>query len=126
MKFDNLFFKIALKCKVVHSIPGRMRINIPLTQKIPSSWKGSSEKLFVFLKKIPGIQDVSFNYATGNALILYDDQIISEKEILDALNQLGSLLYKHRDELSRFAAEDQDKAIDYLMKLLEMHLKEKG
>ncbi len=121
MKVEDLIFKVLLRFKVVHSIPGRIRIHIPMSQKIPLEWKQSLENLDR-LKTLEGIREVSFSMVTGNALIHYDSQKVTEEEIIDTLRQIAGVLKTHRRELSRRADQDQHQALEYLLNLLKVHI----
>lgn len=121
MNFEHLLFKVLLRFKVVHSIPGRIRIHIPMSRKIPAEWKQSLENLDQ-LKELKGIREVSFSVVTGNALIYYDPTMTSEKEIIDALRQIAKVLNNHRLELSQRANQDQNQALEYLLNLLKVHI----
>ncbi|GEM_PF-3662984 len=121
MKVEEIVFKVLLRFRVVHSIPGRIRIHVPMSQRIPTEWKQSLENLDR-LKNLAGIQEVSFSVITGNALIHYDPEKISEKEIIETLRQIAKVLKAHRQELIRRADLDQHQALEYLLNLLKVHI----
>ncbi len=121
MNVEDLIFKVILRFKVVHSIPGRIRIHIPMSRKIPREWKQTLENLDR-LKNFEGIREVNFSVITGNALIYYDPEKISDKQIIDTLRQIAKVLNNHRRELSRRADQDQNQALEYLLNLLKVHI----
>ena len=121
MNVEDLIFKVILRFKVVHSIPGRIRIHIPMSRKIPREWKQTLENLDR-LKNLEGIREVNFSVITGNALIYYDPEKISDKQIIDTLRQIAKVLNNHRRELSRRADQDQNQALEYLLNLLKVHI----
>jgi len=70
-----------------HAIDGRMRIGIP---GVKGSW-AKAQELRDRIINYPGINDVSPNPTTGNVLITYDPQRISQYDILKSLYELGYL-----------------------------------
>jgi copper chaperone CopZ len=71
----------------VHALAGRLRIKIP---KI----KGTADKareLEEQLEQFTGIESVSANPTTGNALVLYNPHRIDQWQIISSLRDLGYL-----------------------------------
>ncbi len=78
---------------VVHSIPGRLRIRFTggaKAREFLQKQKNIPEKLFLY--KLRGIEAFEFNPLTSKALIIYDTDLVSEKEILAWLNRLLELI----------------------------------
>ena len=69
----------------VHSLEGRLRINVP---KIKRALREALE-VELRLHQVPGVREVSASAATGNVLIHYDPGCVTEKEIISALINLG-------------------------------------
>lgn len=109
-----------LKFKVKHAIPGRMRIHVPYSQKIPKKWQVPPEKMN-FFTQIDGVNEVTFSYITGNALILYDSSKITQDEIMIILKRAAEILQQHRKEICHIADQDQERALKFLQNLLETH-----
>ena len=70
-----------------HAIDGRMRIGIP---GVKGSWTKAQE-LKDRIINYQGINDVRPNPTTGNVLIVYDPQRISQYDVLKSLYELGYL-----------------------------------
>ena len=121
MTVEDLLFKVLLRFKVVHSIPGRIRIHIPMSRKIPEEWGASLEHLDR-LTNLKGIEKVSFSNLTGNALINYDPEVTSEKEIIDALREIAKVFKTHHKEITRRADQNRQEALEYLLDLLRIHI----
>jgi hypothetical protein len=71
----------------LHALDGRMRIKI-------NEVKGSSDaaaEITRYLLSCHGIEEVNANPVTGNVLILYNNQLISQKGILHRLEEAGYL-----------------------------------
>ena len=106
--------------RVLHAIPGRIRLQIPFWKKIPKEWMLESNTLALD-QFLPGIRDIRLNSVTGTVLISYDPECVTEQEILDSLDEMARLLQQHRKQLSKFGPEQRDEALAYLQKLAEAH-----
>jgi heavy-metal-associated domain-containing protein len=72
----------------LHGLDGRLRIKI-------AAVKGSTQQaqeIEQHFQACEGIMEVSANPVTGNVLILYDSQRITQETILDLLHRQGYLL----------------------------------
>jgi hypothetical protein len=67
--------------KVVHAIPGRVRVKIPRLREDPAFAREIQERL----SAVQGIQQVEINSVTGSLLVLYD------RTALESLDSLLSL-----------------------------------
>lgn len=74
------------KISVVHSIPGRLRINVFGIKQYPDMAKSYAPALEKALLSISGVKSADICFATGNVLIAYDFKKISDSEILARLN----------------------------------------
>ena len=55
--------------RVVHRLPGRIRIHIPILEKLPSGWSTYSEHTTQLIKMRNGVKDVKIQPDTGSLLI---------------------------------------------------------
>lgn len=81
--------------KVVHSIPGRLRLFVPNLSKVPEELKkydGEVKKLILSKK---GLKSVEYSYITNKILLYYDPNLISEKEILEWMNKVWKTVINH-------------------------------
>ena len=76
MNIKNHIIKHFIKFKVVHSIPGRLRLKVSNASKIPQEAKEYDKYVVQGLKMLEGITDVEFNYITGSVVITYEEKII--------------------------------------------------
>ena len=83
--------------KVVHSIPGRLRLFVPNLSKVPEELKkyDSEVKKLILSKK--GIKSVEYSYITNKILLYYDPNLISEKEILEWMNKVWKTVVNHSE-----------------------------
>jgi len=91
MKIPFVLKLLHLKPRVVHRLPGRVRVHIPALREISADIQKIVDVLLTKFSFPVGINDVSINYITGNLLIHYDENNIQEKSVLDWLNDLSAI-----------------------------------
>jgi copper chaperone CopZ len=69
----------------LHTLAGRLRVKVTAVKGSPQKAEGLERQFRVY----GGITQVTANPVTGNVLILYDAQQVSQKEILDILKERG-------------------------------------
>lgn len=74
--------------RIVHRLPGRIRIHIPILEKLPGGWLAYCEHTAELIKMRNGIKDVKIRPVTGSLIICYDPDQIKEAEILTWLKTL--------------------------------------
>ena len=83
--------------RVVHSIPGRLRLFVPNLSKVPEELKkydGEVKKLILSKK---GLKSVEYSYITNKILLYYDPNLISEKGILEWMNKVWKTVIEHSE-----------------------------
>ena len=83
--------------RVVHSIPGRLRLFVPNLSKVPEELKkydGEVKKLILSKK---GLKSVEYSYITNKILLYYNSNLISEKEILEWINKVWKTVIEHSE-----------------------------
>ncbi len=78
---------------VVHSIPGRLRVHFTggaKAKEFLQNQKDVPDK--VFLYKLRGMDSFEFNPLTSRALIVYDPEVLSEKQIMSWLKRIQELI----------------------------------
>lgn len=108
--------------KVVHSIPGRMRIHVPIVKKLPKEWH-LEDSYFSVVHKIKGISKFEFSYVTCNALIQYDPAITNEKTIILNLKEVASITNKNKKVLSQFSHEEKEAAVACFQDIIDNEFK---
>ena len=88
MNIKNHIIKHFIKFKVVHSIPGRLRLKVNNASKIPQEEKEYDKYLVQGLKMLDGIKDLEFNYITGSVVITYDTKKTYEEKIVKWINKV--------------------------------------
>ena len=88
MNIKNHIIKHFIKFKVVHSIPGRLRLKVNNASKIPQEAKEYDKYVAQGIKMLDGIKDVEFNYITGSVVITYDTKKTYEEKIVKWINKV--------------------------------------
>lgn len=80
------------KVKVLHSIPGRIRLFIPSLDQVPEQMKKYECYTTAILKLKDGIKKIEYSYLTSKILIEYDKEKLAEKDIVDWLNKIWKII----------------------------------
>lgn len=83
--------------KVVHSIPGRLRLFVPNLSKVPEELKKYDNEVKKLILSKKGIKSVEYSYITNKILLYYDPNLISEKEILEWMNKVWKTVVNHSE-----------------------------
>ena len=81
--------------KVVHSIPGRLRLFVPNLSKVPEELKKYDNEVKKLILSKKGIKSVEYSYITNKILLYYNPNLISEKEILEWMNKVWKTVINH-------------------------------
>lgn len=81
--------------KVVHSIPGRLRLFVPNLSEVPEELKKYDNEVKKLILSKKGIKSVEYSYITNKILLYYDPNLISEKEILEWMNKVWKTVINH-------------------------------
>ena len=81
--------------KVVHSIPGRLRLFVPNLSKVPEELKKYDNEVKKLILSKKGIKSVEYSYITNKILLYYEPNLISEKEILEWMNKVWKTVVNH-------------------------------
>lgn len=83
MVLRNFMLRVALRPKVVHSLPGRVRIHILALQRIPEEMaEHAAEIVRILTETHPHVNDIEVNLPTGNILVHYDVEQASEQQVV--------------------------------------------
>ncbi len=109
-------YKLLSKIKVLHSIPGRLRVSIPGMKKLNNSGYEKYEDIFLkILNDLPGIENISGNYVSGTLLIEYSTEIISDKVILEWMEVTRHKLIDYFvDNSSKVTNDSENKIVKQL------------
>ena len=123
--FKNILKKTYLmfnKVKVVHSIPGRIRLLIPSLDKFPEQMKKHEHYITTIIKLKNGIKSVEFSYLTSKILIEYDKTKLNEQNIVDWLNKIWKIIVDNEDVYQGMSVDDVDKNVKRFFEMLKGEL----
>jgi hypothetical protein len=86
--------------RVIHRIPGRLRLRIPLLKTVPDEWANVAEILERALAAPRGIAGVESDRRTGSLVIRYDPDRLAEEDVRAYLRSLLELLRRHAGRLA--------------------------
>lgn len=107
-----------MKSRVLHRLPGRVRVEIPALRRIPSE---NRDLAYVLIKAIPrprGLKNLKPSFITGNVLLEYDQHVTTEAHILEHIDALVSLAVKYRNKMARVNAQSLPRVLVRLQELL--------
>lgn len=111
------------KVKVIHSIPGRLRLLIPSLDKAPEQIKKYENYITSIIKLKDGIKNIEYSYLTSKILIEYDKTILNEKEIVEWLNKIWKIIVDNEDVYYGMTVLEIEKNVTKFYKMLQKELK---
>jgi hypothetical protein len=91
MEIPYIINLLHLKPRVVHRLPGRLRVHIPALRQVTSDFQNIVDVVVTKFSYPSGIEKVSINYITGNLLIHYNQNTIQESSVLVWLSELSMI-----------------------------------
>ncbi len=122
MKLLDTGLSILAKPRVIHSIPGRLRLHIPMLKKFGQRYRNWALVICELINEPDGIEEVSPSLVTGTVLLHYDHNKLTEAEIVNFISSLGKIFISQRDELSPFAEEKPELVLNRLKEWLNSAL----
>ena len=96
---NNPLLQVWLSCvrkiKPVHSIPGRLRVNIYGIRQYPELAQEYASVLLDKTRHLPGVQSAELSVLTGKILLTYDVRATTEHELLERLNTAWTALMQY-------------------------------
>lgn len=99
------------KVKVIHSIPGRIRVFVPFLSDIPENFKKYEDYVKDVIKLKKGINLVEYSYLTNKILIEYDKNKLNEKEIINWINKISNIIIDNDHLYKDMTVEEIEKNI---------------
>ena len=110
------------KIKVVHSMPGRIRLLIPSLDKFPEQMKKHEHYITAIIKLKNGIKSIDYSYLTSKVLIEYDKAKLKEQDIVDWLNKIWKIIVDNEDVYQGMSVDDVDKNVKRFFEMLKSEL----
>ncbi len=110
------------KVKIIHSIPGRIRLFIPLLNKVPEELKKYENYVSSILKLKTGINKIDYSYTTSKILIEYDKNKLNEKDIVNWMNKIWLIILDNRNLYKNISFSEIENNMDKFYKMLKNKL----
>ncbi|EFE87446.1 HMA2 domain-containing protein [Fusobacterium periodonticum] len=123
--FKDLLKKTYLmfnKVKVVHSIPGRIRLLIPSLDKFPEEMKKHEHYISAIIKLKTGIKSIEYSYLTSKILIEYDKEKLKEQDIVDWLNKIWKIIVDNEEVYHGMSVDEVEKNVKRFYEMLKAEL----
>ena len=96
-----------VKPRVVHSLPGRVRIGIPGLQYLQKVEPDAGGIVELLESVFPGVKSISSSFLSGNMLIEYDVTLITEQKLLNGIQSISRTMIKYRAKLADINPDDR-------------------
>lgn len=105
--------------KVIHSIPGRLRLFVPNLSEIPKELKKYDYRVTELILSKKGIKSIEYSYITNKILLYYDVKLTSEKEILDWLNKVWKTVVNHSELYENKSLKEIENNLDTFYNIIK-------
>ena len=123
--FKNILKKTYLmfnKVKVVHSIPGRIRLFIPSLDQFPEQMKKYENYITAIIKLKAGINNIEYSYTTSKILVEYDKTKLKEEDIVNWLNKIWKIIVDNEDVYYGMSMDEVEKNVKKFYEMLKNEL----
>ena len=110
------------KVKVVHSIPGRVRLLIPSLDKFPEQMKKYESYITGIIKLKTGINNIEYSYLTSKVLIEYDKAKLNEEDIVNWLNKIWEIIVNNEEVYHGMSVDEVEKNVKKFYNMLKNEL----
>ena len=110
------------KVKVVHSIPGRIRLFIPSLDQFPEQMKKYENYITAIIKLKAGINNIEYSYTTSKILVEYDKTKLKEADIVNWLNKIWKIIVDNEDVYYGMSMDEVEKNVKKFYEMLKNEL----
>ncbi|WP_074016886.1 HMA2 domain-containing protein [Fusobacterium massiliense] len=110
------------KVKIVHSIPGRVRLLIPSLDKFPEQMKKYESYITGIIKLKTGINNIEYSYLTSKVLIEYDKTKLNEEDIVNWLNKIWEIIVNNEEVYHGMSVDEVEKNVKKFYNMLKNEL----
>lgn len=125
MNIQKTYLNWRLRPRIVHQLPGRLRVHVPALLETSKEFQHKADPLIKLFSLPQGIKTVKINFITGNMLIFYDLQLICEKEVFNWIHQLRYLMIEILNGLSKVSNGKLPVVTERLINFMEQAIKKK-
>ncbi len=110
------------KVKVVHSIPGRIRLFIPSLDQFPEQMKKYENYITAIIKLKAGINNIEYSYTTSKILVEYNKTKLKEEDIVNWLNKIWKIIVDNEDVYHGMSMDEVEKNVKKFYEMLKNEL----
>ncbi len=118
MRIPDGVLRLLFRPQVRHSLPGRLRVQIPLAGRVAQARADIVQVILDLLRVPDEIHDVSGSTVTGTLLIHYDPARAEEADVLGYLDALLAVYLANRSRLDALPPERWPAVRDRLVPLV--------
>lgn len=116
-------FTFTNQIKVIHNIPGRMRLSISAAKNLPDECKEYENIFSTLLLDVMELNSFDYSYITGRVLITYDTNKTNDKEILEKLKLAIKIIVKNRKQLFNIEPSEVEETMKNVATLIKEDFK---
>lgn len=113
-------FKHFTKVKIVHSMPGRIRLKLVNVSNIPEEYCYYTRYLEDAISMLPGIKKVDFNHFIGTIIIEYHVDKLYERKILKWIDVIIKVGMDNFELIKNYGKDN----LEYVAAAVEQQLKD--
>lgn len=114
-RLQDLLLRHELKPRVVHRLPGRLRLHLPALKRLASFNGDVTPTIEEYLILPEGIKSVSVNTRVGSMLICYQGEKLTESKVLEHVQSLSNRVQQMWSQLKHLdPAEDREQILNCL------------
>ena len=104
---DSALFFLA-KPRILHALPGRVRVHLPFLKRWGRDFEDACSLMARLLSTPDEIDDVSPCIVTGNVLIRYEAERLSQADLMAFLSSVLKIVIAHRDDWPKAQTLERD------------------
>ena len=104
-----------MRPRIVHRLPGRLRLHVPALKHIDPTQRDWALIWRDVLDGAPEIQSVEASLETGNVLLRYHPDQLTERELIDFLQAVNGAVLRDWDGLAETPPDDLPEAVRRLV-----------
>lgn len=116
LEIANRIFGL-FKVNVVHSLPGRVRVHVPLLARVSEElFHEHKERLIALILLKEGITDLSISYHSNKMLFTYNPENLREEELIEWLNHIWERAIEFYESIKHLPFHELDSRQEELYK----------
>lgn len=112
MEWEELLLKLGFKPKILHSLPGRLRVEVAAIRRIPPEKTWLAHEIMNRIGLPSGISSLEPSFISGSLLFRYDPDCVSQEEVLGYVGEVARLFVRHREQILSAKPEHLPALID--------------